>query len=350
MNSSPNTTKPNVIKRLIKRSLQHVAAVFGRHNRSHQQPQLLILMYHRILHEDDKAALSEEPGMTVSPETFKQHIALLKQYFDIIKLSDWAQLKIDGKKLPEKACAITFDDGWADNYDSAFPILKEANVPATIFLVSDMIGTNDVFWPERLTRLITTIASKYPQHWSHPELLWLQSAPNTYRFSATLPTREEFSALIACAKDLSDEEIHQRITHIEDVLQLETEDHPPSLLDWQQISEMTESGIVEIGSHTCSHVRLNEKISDELLKKEIINSKLNIEKNTGQTVKTFCFPNGDFCPQALELVQQHYDAAVSTQSGWNTVQSEQHLLQRIGIHQDISYDKTSFLARLSGWM
>ena len=189
MNLGPGNFEQKAVKKFIKRSLQHVAASFGRHARSFKEPQLIVLMYHRILPHDDKRSLAEEPGMTVTPETFKQHINILKHYFDIIRLADWIQLKSEGKELPSKSCAITFDDGWADNFEFAFPILKELNVPATIFLVSDMVGENEVFWPERLTRLINAISSHYPQYWSHPELKWLQEDPKNYRFSERLPTR-----------------------------------------------------------------------------------------------------------------------------------------------------------------
>jgi len=350
MNVRTNSSEHNPLKKFIKRSLQHAAASFGRHTRSGKGSQLLVLMYHRILPQDDKRTLTEEPGMTVTPETFRQHISILKKYFDIIKLADWAQQKFDNNDPPRRNCAITFDDGWADNFEFAFPILKASNVPATIFLVSDMIGTSEAFWPGRLARLITIISSHYPQHWSHPVLEWLQKNPINYRLSDTLPTREEISTLIACAKIYSDQEIHDRLTHIENVLQLATGNHPPSLLNWQQVTEMVNSGLVEIGSHSRNHVRLNEHTPNEILRKEIIDSKDTIEKHIGQQVKTFCFPNGDYCPEALTLVKQNYISAVTTKSGWNTNYTDCHLLNRIGIHQDIAEDRTSFLARISGWM
>jgi peptidoglycan/xylan/chitin deacetylase (PgdA/CDA1 family) len=307
-------------------------------------------MYHRILPQDDKRSQVEEPGMTVTPETFRQHINILKHYFNIVKLADWIQLKSEGKELPSKSCAITFDDGWVDNFEFAFPVLNELNVPATIFLVSNMVGKNAVFWPERLTRLINEISSHYPQYWLHRELKWLQKDANNYRFSERLPTREELSALIACVKNYSDQEINDRLTHIETVLQIDTGIPSPSLLNWKQVTEMVSSGLVEIGSHTRHHVRLNEQTPVELIKNEIINSKAEIEKNIDQTVKTFCFPNGDYYSQSLELVRQNYLGAVTTQSGWNTADADLHKLQRIGIHQDITQDKISFLARISGWM
>jgi peptidoglycan/xylan/chitin deacetylase (PgdA/CDA1 family) len=307
-------------------------------------------MYHRILPSEDARALLEEPGMMVTPETFKLHINLLRQYFDIIKLADWIRLKQQGKPLPARACAITFDDGWADNYEFAFPILKQLNVPASIFLVADMIGTDEAFWPERLARLITTVSQRYPQYWSHPELEWLQQDPAHYRFSATPPTQEQLSELIANAKHHTDQEIHQRLDHIDDVLQLEYEPHAPALLDWAQLTEMLESGLIDAGSHTCRHVRLNQHTPKDLLSNEIVNSKTVIEKRTGRTIDTFCYPNGDLCDAALALVKQHYDCAVTTRSGWNTAATDNHLLQRIGVHQDISADRTAFLSRLSGWM
>lgn len=350
MNVAANNVKHKSFKKIIKRSMQHIAATFGRHTRISKEPQLLTLMYHRILPQNDKRTMIEEPGMVVTPETFRQHITILKKYFNIIKLSDWIQLKQDGKELPSNACAITFDDGWADNFEFAFPVLQELNTPATIFLVSDMIGTNEMFWPERLARLVNTISSSYPQYWSHPELAWLQKNPENYLFSETPPNSEEISVLISSAKDYSDQEMHDRLTHIENALQLDANNHPPSLLNWQQVVEMTNTGLVEIGSHTRRHVRLNKQTPAELIKNEIINSKDEIERHTGQTIKTFCFPNGDYTHQALELVKQNYLGAVTTRSGWNTADTDSHLLQRIGIHQDIAEDKTSFLARISGWM
>lgn len=350
MNVSVNKTKLNFLKKITKRGLQHLAASFGRHTKKNSEAQLLVLMYHRILPQEDSRVQLEEPGMIVSPDTFRLHLNILKEYFTIVNLSDWIQLKEEGKALPARACAITFDDGWADNYEYAFPVLKELNIPATIFLVSDMISTKKMFWPERLARLIVTISKNYPQHWNHPELAWLQNNKANYRFSKNAPSREELSVLIADAKNYSDNDIHNRISQIETALQLDSEEHQASLLNWQQISTMIDSNLIEIGSHTCHHVRLNNNASDQKLNDEIVSSKATIEQNIGKNIKTFCFPNGDFCPQALELVEKNYLAAVSTQSGWHNTSGSNHLIKRIGIHQDITNDRTSFLARISGWM
>lgn len=350
------TTIKRLIKRPTKRLLQTFAANFGRHTRKPKQPELLILMYHRILPADDPRALIEEPGMMVTPETFRLHMSLIKPLFETIHLSQWLELKTSGKTLPERACVVSFDDGWADNHEFAFPILKEFDIPATIFLVSDMIGTNNSFWPERLSRVLNQIATQTRQ-WSHQSLNWITQLPVTYTFSennTVQPDQEQLSEIIAAVKSISDDELHRRIDLIDELLEqplnFDSHTQQPDLLSWQQIEEMYQSNIIEIGSHTCNHTRLTDDKTKDVLRHEIADSKQTIFDRTGNMVTTFCYPNGDYSDAAKELVGQHYAGAVTTKSGWNTADSNTYLLQRVGVHEDISNNRISFLARLSGWM
>ena len=343
-------TRPNPAKRIIKRGLQHVAARIGPHTRKHGPTRLLILMYHRILPAEDPRSQLEEPGMLVTPESFRQHLQIIGRRFKAVQLSDWLGKKARGEALPALACAITFDDGWADNYEFAYPLLQEAGIPASIFLVSDMIGTSQMFWPERLARTVTALAKNHSGDWSNPALDWLRSTDTDYPFDNTRPSTEQLSAIIAGMKTLSDMDIHQRLDETATHFNLGPLSDGASLLNWEQLEEMTASGLIEAGSHTCNHIRLNASTPGDVLNHEVIRSKQTIEEKTGSQVTAFCFPNGDFSPEALALVKQHYNCAVTTRSGWNNLETNNFQLQRIGIHEDIAADEIAFLARISGRM
>jgi peptidoglycan/xylan/chitin deacetylase (PgdA/CDA1 family) len=338
------------IKSIIKLPFQIFSAKFGRHTQKHKEPQLVILMYHRILPAEDIRAMVEEPGMTVSPDTFRMHLKLINEHFEIVSLSDWIKRAKNGEPLPENACAITFDDGWIDNYEFAYPALQAFSAPATIFLVSSMIGTEELFWPERLARITSEIATHCPERWSDNELEWVKMLNTDYGFSNILPTREQCSQIIAAAKVLNDLEIHKRLDRIEEMMNLNISKDQPSLLNWTHVDEMCSSGLIEFGSHSSRHIRLTDEISADDIKEEIINSKNDIKTNSSANVDMFCFPNGDYSQAAIELVKKNYLGAVTTQSGWNNRTTDPFLLNRISMHQDIASNRTQFLSRLSGWM
>ncbi len=329
--------------------MQHVAAQLGPQRIASASKRLVVLMYHRVLPAQDERMQDEEPGMVVTPETFALHLQVLQQRFDIMHLTEWLQRRQQGLALPQRACAITFDDGWLDNYQFAFPLLKQYQLPATIFLVSDMVDTKRNFWPERLAELLRVTASQHSELWDAQAYRWLRELRTDFGFGQTPPSREQLFELFDQAKRLSDDELHARI----DAMQGSSESLPApnaAVVNWSQVAEMADSSLVDFGSHTCDHIRLTDKISQAVIERQIVASKARIAEASNKAVELFCYPNGDFNAAALSITRAHYSGAVTTAKGWNSMETDAHLLNRIGVHEDISADETAFLARLSGWL
>ncbi len=95
-----------------------------------------IMMYHNVSYTDD-------PKLnTVSPENFERQMAFLRKYhYRVLSLDELVGRIKSGKQISRKSVVVTFDDGYEDNYSYAFDILKKHEIPAIIFIPSDLIGT-----------------------------------------------------------------------------------------------------------------------------------------------------------------------------------------------------------------
>lgn len=331
------------LKSIAKSGIKSLASHLGGHALPASRPKLWVLMYHRILPAGDPRYDLDEPGMVVTPESFRAHIGWLREYFTVVSLSDWLEKVRSGGSPPSKSVAITFDDGWRDNYEFAFPILKETNTTATIFVVSGMMATNQRFWPNRVASLLleyeTELADLECASWLHNIAAGQSRNANA---------RDKVGAVIKSVKDFDDQDIEQRLRLIEQALQVPIPQQP-AMMDWPQLKEMQASGLVEIGGHTMTHRRLLPHLDQETLEQEIVASKQQLEAKLGNPVNLFCYPNGDYSAAAHALVQANYTAAVTTQKGTNSKNVPHHELKRIGVHEDVAQDRKSFLHRLSGW-
>ncbi|HEY0941127.1 MAG TPA: polysaccharide deacetylase family protein [Steroidobacter sp.] len=328
------------LKRLAENVVSRSAALLWR---TVPGPRLVVLMYHRVLPPDDPERRLEQPGMYVSPQTLEMHLTLLKAHFEPVHLDDWVRRAAAGQTLPRLACAITFDDGWRDNYVHGFPVLQRQQVPATIFLVSSLIGTRDEFWPNRLARLLAIDSSGKQLPRKLAELLApvLEAAAERGEWIA-----EHVDRAIELAKGLPEDEIQALLSEAQG--QGSYAALGRAILDEQELHAMSASGLIRYGSHTRTHFRCREGASDAVLEQEIGTSRAEIAARVAQPIDLFCFPNGDFTPAALRVVRKHYLAAVTTQSGWHSPAQDAASIRRIGVHEDVSNRPESFLARLSG--
>lgn len=337
------------LKQIIKHGLEHVAAQFGPHRWPSRTPRIWILMYHRVLPANSLEMQDVEPGMVVTPETLDMHLSTLKKWATPVDLAEWCERKNKGLPLPQRAVAITFDDGWLDNYQYAWPIIQKHQFPATIFLVTDWIATSNSFWPERLARLIRKSIESGIYPLQHDSFEWLSPALKQIGFPEAPkqgPDREQLSKLFAFCKHWPDLEIINRIAETELPLGISAPSEPV-LLNWEQVRQMRESGLVSFGSHTCRHVRLNDNIEHNLAEYEITQSKNTLSESLGEPVSLFCYPNGDYNFASLTATKANYAGAVTTKRGYNSINSDMHQLLRVGVHNDVSFTPTKLMAKIS---
>lgn len=329
------------MKQWIKSAVQHVAARAAPQVWRLRRPTLLVLMYHRVLPESHPARATEQPGMFVSPATLDMHLSVLKEKFTLLHLDDWLSAVAADRPVPARACAITFDDGWRDNHDYAFPILERHGVPATVYLVSDLIGTRYTFWPNTLSNLLSGDASAVVQRLPP----WLQQLARTHGIGGGgSHGMAHIDALIsACKASRSDAAMLAALEDAATPVQGERD-----LMDWDEIRRWHVKGLVRFGSHTRRHSRLTKIESGELLRDEIVGSRAVIAERLDTVPATFCYPNGDFSPTVVDVVRRNFQGAVTTVRGWNRPSSDAWLLNRVGVHEDVSATPVTFLARLAG--
>jgi peptidoglycan/xylan/chitin deacetylase (PgdA/CDA1 family) len=338
-----------VLNKIVKRTVIHAAARVAPITWKWRRPgSLVVLMYHRVLPKDSPARKTEEPGMYVSPETLDMHLTELKRRFELVHLDEWLRRAREGLPIPKLACAITFDDGWRDNYEFALPVLAKHDAPATIFLVSSYVGTEQRFWPNRLMSLLDKSFAE-PASVDFPEPLRGIVEPLLARAAQRgVLLADDIDQAIQGAKGLDEGLIRSLVEEAGKSCGDSTE--TAEILSRSEVSQMAATRLVRFGSHTMTHLRLGGRIPSQELEREIAGSRSELRDMSEQEIDLFCYPNGEISPEALECVRQNYLGAVTTRAGWHTAGRDPHLIRRIGVHEDVSDTREAILARVSGWL
>ena len=338
-----------VLKRIAKRTVSHAAARVAPITWKWRRPgSLVVLMYHRVLPKDSPVRKREEPGMYVLPETLDLHLTELKRRLELVHLDEWLRRAREGLPLPNLACAITFDDGWRDNYEFALPVLAKHHAPATIFLVSSYVGTTQRFWPNQLMSLVDkAFAGPGSVEFPKPLRGIIEPILAQARRRGVL-LADDIDRVIQGAKSLDEEQIRSLVEETGKSCGDPT--GAAEILSWSDVAQMAATGLVRFGSHTMTHLRLGGRIPSQELEREIAGSRSRLLDMLGQGIDLFCYPNGEISPEALDCVRRHYLGAVTTRRGWHTAGRDPHLIRRIGVHEDVSDTREAILARVSGWL
>ncbi|MGQ9727680.1 MAG: polysaccharide deacetylase family protein [Candidatus Fervidibacter sp.] len=278
------------------RRLRKKVRAWWRHRRGLAGKGAVILCYHRVAH------LPESPRrLWVSPERFAEHLDYLVRSCHPISLADLVQGLQNGR-VPDKSIVVTFDDGYADNLWNAKPLLERYGVPATVFVTSGFVGQGRWFYWDELACLLLeanegiphmlTLALPDGQQHRFPLATWQQRLQTYYALHdrlRPLPHSERDQVLEQVRHQLGDLTEAQREKH--------RALHPEELL------ELVQGGLVEVGAHTVHHPDL-PCLPEAAQWQEIGESKQQLEAMLDRPVRFFAYPYGNGSDQTRKLVRQ----------------------------------------------
>jgi len=247
---------------------------------------ITILAYHRIYDMGDEKTFPFDPELiSATTAEFKLQMQYVKKHFNPVTFNDLIEFQNGNKALPKRPIIITFDDGHLDNYTQAYPILDSLSIPATIFLSTNYIGSNKIFWFDWVAYCIYRTTEKSLSINNNDFEIAIGSDVSTRRSNATqlliyLMSIDNESRLMCI------EEINQKLK----VCLLNEDKEKSAVLNWEQVTEMLDNNI-EFGSHTVSHPILS-KLNIESLKAELSESKKEIESKLNINVDIIAYPAG----------------------------------------------------------
>jgi peptidoglycan/xylan/chitin deacetylase (PgdA/CDA1 family) len=264
-----------------------------------RRARLSVLIFHRVLPTPDPLFPDE-----MHAQRFDAICQWLKAWFNPLPL-DLAVQRWRKDELPARACAITFDDGYADNLQVATPILAKHGLSATFFIATGFLD-GGIMWNDRVIESIR-----------HCRLERLDlGALGSFALGSVAERRAAIDALIDRIKYLPVEERHELTLQI--AASAAVQPARDLMMTTDEVREMRRAGM-QIGAHTVTHPIL-ARLDAARARDEMDQSRRFLQDALGERVGLFAYPNGkpgsDYLPEHAELARDlGFDAAVSTRWG-----------------------------------
>ncbi len=303
-----------------------------------------VLVYHRVINPIH-SKLNLQAGMYVRPDTFRMQIKYLAKNANVIPIDELALLLKENKKIPKKTIAITFDDGWLDNYTEAFPILKEFSQPATIFIPTSYISNSKLFWTDKLSVLAQLFHEQNALFEKVCEAKEINDALEKL-LNQEFDFDQELENSILVLKKYPLEKRLEIINTLIAFLNFNPEMLiPPQYITWQNIFEMQKHNI-SFGSHGHMHYELGS-IEAEKIKEDVNSSYKVLKEKFGDSYsKVFCYPEGSKSDISQKALNELQIQAIASNSWEGYIKDSPAIIGRVGIHQDVSNKLDLFKNRI----
>jgi peptidoglycan/xylan/chitin deacetylase (PgdA/CDA1 family) len=239
----------------------------------------IVLLYHRI------ADLEQDPwGLAVQPKNFAEQLQVMRET-GVTSLRD-AEPSVLRPFAPKRSVAVTFDDGYSDNYHYALPLLERFEVPATFFISTGYIGKSVPFWWDELRSVV--LGAKLT------ERVCVQLGGESITLA---PASEEcpvdaLQRVHRLVQELDAAERGEAIDTLRRAVRFhEAADPGDFAMSEQELQKMAVNPLVEIGAHTLTHPKLSA-LPPERQFEEIDGSKKYLEAVLGTKIASFSYPFG----------------------------------------------------------
>ena len=281
---------------------------------------LSIVTFHRVLCNADREGYPF-PNLVVTPDELDSHLTYFTEHFDCGSLSTQYQRYLRDDVTARPLLAITFDDAQHDNYLNARPALAKHNLKVSFFVPVAAVERQELLWHDRLGFAILTLL-KHGQNGREKLLRILAETGISANITGTLT-----SNVVRASKDLS---LEARLSLVETLVKASGDTKIPAfarLMNFEELAELVADGH-EIGSHSMTHCMMTE-CADSALNYEVAESRRVLQDRLGQSIETFCYPNGDSDARTAHAVAQAgYLCAVTTNWGCNGQEADHFQLRR----------------------
>jgi peptidoglycan/xylan/chitin deacetylase (PgdA/CDA1 family) len=234
--------------------------------------------FHRI---GDASNCKYDPNVfSCSAEDLEKHLHFIKNNFEIINQDHFIEIVNSGKAVDKRLAYITFDDGYLDNYELAFPILSAMNVPATFFVATGLIESKVIPWWDEIAWHIKQC---------NLDELSLPSWHKSIVLSGT-PLNKNIRVVLSQFKSTATP-IEEQLVELRHITGLTLDHYESEFLSWAQIAEMELAGMT-IGAHSHSH-RIFSSLTAEELSHELSHAKMLLEKKLTKKILSISYPVGN---------------------------------------------------------
>jgi len=280
---------------------------------------VLILVFHRITERPNPF----QPGTPLA--LFDWLCGYLAESYRVLPLAELETQRLS-RPQPSGAVAITFDDGYADNYELALPILRRHKLPATVFITTGCMEGQNLLWTSRLGWIL-----EHGQAPAEPVVVRgerLALASKQVRLQLLGRLKQEL-------KEQDTVEREEFLAELAEVMRVESFDGlRREMLTWNQLREMEASGFMA-GGHTVNHPILSREPNAQL-RRELGGCKEELEGQLGHPVSLFAYPNGGPADYNLEVMQEvrraGFHLACTMIFGANTSAINPYELRRVSVY------------------